>query len=57
MKSTGIVRQMDPLGRVVIPLKFVKLMASSPKTHLKYSLTCDKIILRNTKFPAFLRKC
>ncbi|NMA92976.1 MAG: AbrB/MazE/SpoVT family DNA-binding domain-containing protein [Firmicutes bacterium] len=46
MKSTGIVRQMDPLGRVVIPSEIRKTHGLKPKDSLEIFIDLDKIILR-----------
>jgi transcriptional pleiotropic regulator of transition state genes len=45
MKSTGIVRQIDELGRVVVPMELRKTFNITPKTPLEIFTQDDTIIL------------
>ena len=49
MKSTGIVRQIDELGRVVVPMELRKTFNITPKTPLEIFTQDDTIILRKWK--------
>lgn len=46
MKSTGVVRKMDDLGRVVLPIEIRKLMDINEKDAVEIFTDGDKIILR-----------
>ncbi len=46
MKSTGIVRKVDELGRVVIPIELRRTMSIEEKDALEIYVDGDKIILR-----------
>jgi len=46
MKSTGIVRKMDTLGRVVIPMELRRTMGIAPDDSIEVFTDDDKIILR-----------
>ena len=46
MKSTGIVRKIDDLGRMVIPIELRKTMNISKKDPMEIFVDGDKIILR-----------
>mgnify|MGYP003795187595 CR=1 FL=1 len=46
MKSTGIVRQVDPLGRIVIPAEIRKTHGIKPQDDLEIFVDADKIILK-----------
>lgn len=46
MKSTGIVRKIDELGRVVIPKELRKVLSIEEKDGLEIFTESDKIILR-----------
>lgn len=46
MKSTGIVRKVDELGRVVIPKELRRTMGIGMKDSLEIFVDGDKIILR-----------
>lgn len=52
MKSTGIVRKVDDLGRVVLPKELRNVLQIDSKTALEIYVEEDKIILR--KFEASL---
>lgn len=46
MKSTGIVRELDALGRVVIPMEMRKTMKIDKSTPLEIFVEGENIILR-----------
>jgi len=46
MKSTGIVRKVDELGRVVIPIELRRTLAIAEKDALEIYVDSDRIILR-----------
>jgi transcriptional pleiotropic regulator of transition state genes len=46
MKSTGIVRKIDDLGRMVIPIELRKTMNISKKDPMEIFVDGEKIILR-----------
>ena len=46
MKSTGIVRKVDELGRVVIPIELRRTLSIEEKDPLEIYVDSDKIILR-----------
>lgn len=46
MKSTGIVRKVDNLGRVVLPIELRNSLGISPTDALEIFTEGDKIILR-----------
>lgn len=46
MKSTGIVRKVDELGRVVIPIELRRTLDIAEKDALEIYVDGDKIILR-----------
>ncbi len=46
MKSTGIVRKVDQLGRVVIPKKIRTTLGIAEKDGLEIFMDSDKIILQ-----------
>ncbi len=45
MKSTGIIRKVDELGRIVIPAQVRKVFAIGTKDHLEIFTEGDKIVL------------
>lgn len=49
MKSTGFVRKVDELGRVVIPIELRKKMEIDVKDQVEVFVEEDKIILRKCK--------
>ena len=49
MKSTGIVRKVDELGRVVIPIELRRTLMIREKDALEIFTEEDMIILRNYK--------
>lgn len=46
MKSTGIVRQLDTLGRIVIPIELRRTMDIAVKDTLEIFVDGDQIILK-----------
>ncbi len=46
MKSTGIVRKVDELGRVVLPIELRRTLDIEEKDPIEISLDGDKVILR-----------
>lgn len=46
MKSTGIVRKVDELGRVVIPIELRRTLGIDEKDALEIYVDSEKIILR-----------
>ncbi len=46
MKSTGMVRQLDTLGRIVIPVELRRTMGLSLKDSLEIYVDGDQIVLR-----------
>lgn len=55
MKSTGIVRHIDELGRIVVPKEMRKKMGISDNDPLEIFVEGDKIIL--TKYTPFCTFC
>lgn len=49
MKSTGIVRKVDELGRVVIPIELRRTLSIAEKDALEIYVDTDKIILKKYK--------
>ncbi|MED4052276.1 AbrB/MazE/SpoVT family DNA-binding domain-containing protein [Priestia megaterium] len=47
MKSTGIVRKVDELGRVVIPVELRKVLSIKEKGPIEIFVDGDHIILKN----------
>ena len=46
MKSTGVVRKLDSLGRIVIPIELRRTMDIGLKDTLEISVEGDRIILK-----------
>ena len=46
MKSTGIVRNLDALGRVVLPMEMRKTLGIEEKDPIEITLEGDTIVLR-----------
>ena len=46
MKSTGIVRKVDELGRVVLPIELRRTLDIKPKDALEIYVDGEKIILK-----------
>lgn len=46
MKSTGIVRKVDELGRVVIPIELRRTLGIAEKDSLEIYVDAEKIILK-----------
>lgn len=51
MKSTGVVRKVDELGRIVIPIELRRTMDIEEKDALEIYVDNDRIILKNTNRP------
>ena len=49
MKSTGIVRKVDELGRVVIPIELRRNLGISEKDALEIYVDDDKIVMKKYK--------
>jgi len=49
MKSTGIVRKVDPLGRITIPMELRRTLFIEVKDALEVFVEEDKIILKSYK--------
>lgn len=46
MTVKGVVRQLDPVGRVVIPIEFRKLLDIKPGDPLEIILTGNEVVIR-----------
>lgn len=46
MKSTGIVRHMDPLGRIVIPIELRRILGIGARDPLEIFVEGDRVILQ-----------
>ena len=46
MKSTGIVRRVDELGRIVLPIELRRTMGISEKDYLEIFTEHDQIVLK-----------
>lgn len=46
MKSTGIVRKVDELGRIVLPIELRRTLDIEEKDQIEFCLEGDKLILR-----------
>ena len=46
LKSTGVVRKVDELGRIVIPIELRRTMGIEEKDALEIYVDSDKIILK-----------
>lgn len=46
MKSTGIVRKVDELGRIVLPIELRRVLAIAEKDPIEIFVEDDKIILK-----------
>ena len=46
MKSTGMVRQIDELGRIVLPIEIRKTMDLNPKDSLEIFVDGDRVVLQ-----------
>lgn len=49
MKSTGIVRKVDELGRVVIPIELRRTLGIAEKDSLEIYVDDDRIVLKKYK--------
>ncbi len=50
MKSTGIVRSIDELGRIVLPMELRKTMDINSKDKLEIYVDGDSIVLKKHQF-------
>ncbi len=58
MKSTGIVRSIDELGRIVLPMELRKTMDIKKKDKLEIYVEGDNIVLTKHQFScAFCGSC
>lgn len=46
MKATGIVREIDKLGRIVIPKELRRIMGIDPKDPIEIFMDGDQIVLK-----------
>ena len=46
MKTTGIIRQLDTLGRIVLPIELRRTLAIGPKDSLEIFVEGNSVILR-----------
>lgn len=53
MKSTGIVRKVDELGRVVIPIELRRTLGIGEKDALEIYVDGERIMLKNTSLLVF----
>lgn len=56
LKSTGIVRKVDELGRVVIPIELRRTLGIGEKDALEIYVDGERIVLKNTNLHAFLQE-
>ena len=52
MKSTGIVRKVDELGRIVLPIELRRTLDIAEKDSMEIYIEGDTIILRSISLPA-----
>lgn len=55
MKSTGIVRKVDELGRIVLPMELRKTLDINPKDPIEIFVDKEKVVLR--KYEGKFDKC
>ena len=55
MKSTGIVRKVDELGRVVLPIELRRILNIKEKDSLEIFVDDEKVILKNMSLRIFLQ--
>lgn len=53
MKATGIVRKVDELGRVVLPIELRRNLDINEKDALEIYVDEDRIILKSMNLPVF----
>ena len=46
MKSTGVVRKVDELGRIVLPSEIRKILDINPKDAVEFFMDGDKIVIQ-----------
>lgn len=49
MKSTGIIRKVDDLGRIVLPIELRRTLDIAERDPLEISLDGDRIVLRKVE--------
>jgi len=57
LKSTGIVRKVDELGRVVIPIELRRTLNIAERDALEIYVDGEQIVLKNMSLHAFLWQC
>ena len=55
MKTTGVVRKLDELGRITLPIELRRSLDLDVKDGLEITVQDDCIILRKADLPTFLR--
>ena len=53
MKATGIVRKVDELGRIVLPIELRRTLNIHHEDPIEISWTANTSCSRNTSLPAF----
>ncbi len=53
MKSIGVVRKVDELGRIVMPIELRRALDIAIKDSIEFFVDGDKIVLKNTSRTAF----
>lgn len=56
MKSTGIVRKVDELGRIVLPIEMRRTLDIAEKDALEIYVEGSSVILKNINPAVFLRR-
>ena len=56
MKSTGIVRRVDELGRIVLPIELRRSLNINERDTLEIFVDDEKIVLKNMNRLIFLRE-
>ena len=46
MKSTGVVRKVDELGRIVLPAEIRKILDINPKDAVEFFMDGDRIVIQ-----------
>lgn len=54
MKNTGVVRKVDELGRVVIPVELRRILGIAEGTALDFHVDGENIVLRKQEKPCFV---
>ena len=53
MKSTGIIRKVDDLGRIVLPIELRRTLDIAERDELEIYMENDRIILQKLSLPVF----